>query len=476
MALMLVDYYKHQFEQFWAQGCRPSILFSATPLNKWAMEERKPGVELIDFRVRYSMPEQALGYARTIDSEVRRKVHNSCYETYIRTYFRNWKTQLRWRRSWLEINNHFEAAIQYYWNLIKWNDIKVAIFNDVPHLGSSVILYKICEAMGVVPVICGPSPFPNALWFSRRIEDLGIDDVVSDQTPLRFDIAERPVRPHYMKAKSRLSFVSLAGSLVHQASSIALKTASLGFLWNSVSYRKNIFKMKREFRLFVNQNRLNSAYTPFDPTQIYIYFPLQLQPEASTDVLGGSYGDQLLAIEELSRALPAHMLIYVKENPKQTAYMRDPSFYSRLLAIPQVRFISFEVSTSDLSRNAAAVAAIGGGTAGWEALQMGKPVVGFGCYWYRGLPGCFDWEDVRSTIAEKIDNFRFDRQALQESFRERCRHLWPGVLHKDFATAIPEYDPDIYLAAAVKSTLSYLRCIGFDPAGSPINQKSLIDA
>ena len=230
MALILVDYYKHQFDQFWAQGCRPRVLLSASPLNKWPAEERKPGVELIDFRVRFRMPED--GFAKTLDGDVRRKVHAACFETYIKTYFRDWGTQVGWEKSWLDINNHFEASLQYYWNLIERNSIRIAIFNDAPHLGSSIILYKLCEIMGVVPVVCMPSPFPNALWFGRGIEQLGVDSAISDQTPLRFDIADRPARPSYMKARARLPVGSLLGGLARQASSLLLKTVTLGFLWN----------------------------------------------------------------------------------------------------------------------------------------------------------------------------------------------------------------------------------------------------
>ena len=36
----------------------------------------------------------------------------------------------------------------------------------------------------------------------------------------------------------------------------------------------------------------------------YVYFPLHLQPEMSTDTNGGMFTDQLLALEKLSRVMP----------------------------------------------------------------------------------------------------------------------------------------------------------------------------
>ncbi len=105
---------------------------------------------------------------------------------------------------------------------------------------------------------------------------------------------------------------------------------------------------------------------------------------------------------------------------------------------------------------------------------MGKPVICFGYAWYRGLPGCFRWEDLEGAVEETIQKFCFDRAALQRGFQERCRLLWPGVWHKAYATAIPDYDTDAYLVKAVKSSLSYLRQIGFDAEGNPICEKHAV--
>ena len=365
-------------------------------------------------------------------------------------------------------HNKFEASVQYYWTLLHENGINVAIFNAIPHLGDAIILYRLCQAIGVTTIICAPCTFPNAFWLLRRIEDIGQDDIVCDQEPLLFDIVEKPARPFYMKARVRQPFVSLLAGISWQAVLIALKTVSLSFLWNPTPYRKNFFKLQSQYRFFLNQNRLRSAYSAFDPARNYVYFPLQKQPEASTDILGEAYGDQILAVEELSRVLQAEMLIYVKENPKQSSYMRDESFYQRLLAIPQVRFISIDVSTFELTQHAAAVAAVGGGTAGWEALQMGKPVMSFGLAWYRNMPGCFAFETVGSNLPQALQSFRFDRVALQREFHKRCRSFWPGILHVDYATTIPNYDPDASMVTAVKSILSYLEHAGFDPTGTPL--------
>ena len=48
----------------------------------------------------------------------------------------------------------------------------------------------------------------------------------------------------------------------------------------------------------------NKQCRPFDKKRKYVYFPLHVQPEMTTDTLGGIYEDQLLALERLDRILP----------------------------------------------------------------------------------------------------------------------------------------------------------------------------
>jgi len=122
------------------------------------------------------------------------------------------------------------------------------------------------------------------------------------------------------------------------------------------------------------------------PGEPYIYFPLHLQPELTTSALGGAYADQMLAIEALSSWLPKGYFIYLKENPKQTEKQRGPLFYKRLAALKNVRLLSRTENSIALIKGSVGVATVTG-TAGWEALFHGKPVLVFGLAWYRGFSG-----------------------------------------------------------------------------------------
>jgi len=125
-----------------------------------------------------------------------------------------------------------------------------------------------------------------------------------------------------------------------------------------------------------------------DLTKKYVYFPLHLQPEATTCPQGDVFVDQQLAIRIISASIPKDWLIYVKEYPGQLADGRNIGFYKDLLELKNLRFVKVSTVSAELIASSQAVATITG-TAGWEALFRGKPVLFFGHCYYQYAPGVF---------------------------------------------------------------------------------------
>lgn len=110
----------------------------------------------------------------------------------------------------------------------------------------------------------------------------------------------------------------------------------------------------------------------------YIYFPLQYQPEATSNPMGGDmYADQILPLNILSQSLPEDMKIYVKTHPEQLSLMRTRDYYTEIAKIPKVSLMKIETSTYELMRNAVAVASLTG-TALWECQFFGVSALAFG--------------------------------------------------------------------------------------------------
>ena len=160
----------------------------------------------------------------------------------------------------------------------------------------------------------------------------------------------------------------------------------------------------RLFPLFLLQARWRSrglrkfyasCVTSADYRRKYVYFALHLQPERTTMPEGGFFGDQLLAIDLLAKALPAGWRLYVKEHPCQFEsgdlrhrHFRDKDDYRKMLTYPNVRLIRAEENSEKLVKGSVCTATITGST-GWEGLVQGKACLVFAAPWYAPCQSCF---------------------------------------------------------------------------------------
>ena len=151
----------------------------------------------------------------------------------------------------------------------------------------------------------------------------------------------------------------------------------------------------------------------------------------TTDVLGGKYVDQLLAIEKLRNMLPDDWYIYVKENPKQKLYMRGRYFFERLSLIANVVFVDRTIDTYKLMESAQFVSTITG-TAAWEAITGGKNALIFGRVWFDHFPGIFRFEEIESI--QEILQYRISHDDIQKETNKLRRKLIKGYYKQDTLT------------------------------------------
>ncbi len=144
--------------------------------------------------------------------------------------------------------------------------------------------------------------------------------------------------------------------------------------------------LRRQINHNLIYNKL--AVTP-DITSKYIYFGLHMQPEKSTQPLGGEYDNQFLCATLLAQSIPDDWNIYIKEHPNQfnprklsNSNYRSKSFYKSLLNIEKVSLVPLSFSSDILISNAQLVATVTG-SIGWESLSAGKAVIAFGHAYYK---------------------------------------------------------------------------------------------
>lgn len=139
-----------------------------------------------------------------------------------------------------------------------------------------------------------------------------------------------------------------------------------------------------------------------DASETYWFYPLHLEPEAVVLYQAhGLYTNQIKLIENIAAQLPPGHFLYVKDHPHDIGY-RAAEDYKRLNAVPNIRLLPFNIPGKQVIRDARGVITITG-TAGFEAMLMGKPVVVFGRTFYSAQPGVVHLDhirDLRAALAE----------------------------------------------------------------------------
>ncbi len=176
----------------------------------------------------------------------------------------------------------------------------------------------------------------------------------------------RPLRPGYANRAGSPGLIRGIISLpFHCAKELAHGR------WPGLAAARVLFNLRIAWRRRLQRLSWRSASTDLPPS--FVYFPLHVDPEASTMVLSPWHTDQVAVIEALAKAAPAHMQVAVKEHRPMLG-RRPGGFYRQIASMPRVTLVDPALSTFDLIEKAQLVAVITG-TAAWEALLLRKPVL-----------------------------------------------------------------------------------------------------
>lgn len=141
------------------------------------------------------------------------------------------------------------------------------------------------------------------------------------------------------------------------------------------------------------------------PKGPFAYFPLHMDPEASTMVLAPMLTNQIAVAEALAKSLPMSMELVVKEHQPMVG-LRPPGFYDQIARLPGVRLMSPLADGPELVRRAALTATITG-TAAWEALLLGRPALTLGevpmSVLGEGLVQCGDLTALPQAVSRALD-------------------------------------------------------------------------
>lgn len=295
-----------------------------------------------------------------------------------------------------------------------------------------------------------------------------------EATDIHTKFTQSPSQPEYAlsrhKAFKNLNPIRLSLKVLKVISIFVFK-----FKFNRdarVHVARLLHQSMKEWRTFIFRD---SFHRNVPLNQKYIYFPLHVDPEASTMVMAHMHTDQTSVIEALSKSIPSDYILVVKEHLPMIG-SRPFGFYRRISRMPRVLIVSPEVNNFNLIRNAGMVAVITG-TAAFEAIQLKIPTLVIGASPYSCIINSVTSEPSLASLPKAIaEGLRSPKPSddhiqlylasiLSQSFRMNLDFIWGRYTDKPLADRIK-------VSAAIASWINRRRLESLSSNSSLINSSS----
>jgi len=249
---------------------------------------------------------------------------------------------------------------------------------------------------------------------------------------------EHPQRPtwHGRVAKSIRSVREKSLLNFYRDIAVGFISACLRVIRNRDQSKRHV-RYKHQFSNFLYNTRINLARRYFNENRFdkvdigsekYVFYPLHMDPEATTMILAPHLTDQRVVVDQLSVNIPLSHKLYVKEHHSMLG-RRPKGFYQLLKKNPNIKLLSPFEDTFALIRNASLVTVITG-TVGWESILMGKPVLVLGrCFFsnLRLVENCYDL----SRLSQKMKQLVYSKIDQNERY-SACRYLLSLIMKNSF--------------------------------------------
>ncbi len=308
-----------------------------------------------------------------------------------------------------------ENAFKYYSSIIleyfKNNEFNLVFFSHVPHSFFEVLFVQICKIKKIKVIFTRAFPIPGFYYFESDLFETTFDN---SRKNINLTKIHPAFNKFFKEAKSKYNLMTINKNIWVDYSLIKNMINSKNYFFLKLKYKtqrlslyffrciiinfKFFFKFLSDILLnnnFINlkkyyfieglfkKKELNSIQTKIKRTELekiflfsdlkkleliiqyfklckkinlkekYIFFPLWFQPSATTYPFAGKNIDYLNCIKKLSKSIPAHWKIYIKENPDifnlnrhawfKGSYVRNKNFYKNISRIKNVKLVSFDV-------------------------------------------------------------------------------------------------------------------------------------
>jgi hypothetical protein len=321
---------------------------------------------------------------------------------------------------------HFE----FWENVLIENDINL-VLTEGPGILSTSVLWLICDKLNIhflefTPVgISGRKNFRTS-WEDgiHNFEDYLKTIIIKTQSEEYLfaekyfcNMTERPEKPNYVgrelstgkKIKEGSSYWLFPGfpsfrKIVNYLLNYKNKKTLYNYYLKAGKKERYInwlvtalrTKRLRFFSIFEKSDKLTD--------EKFFLFPLHILNEWSDyPWMGLKYPNTIELIAKCSACLPLGTKLYVKEHPALFPG-KSIRFYKSVKNIRNVKLVGPYEDTFRLINKSQGIITLGG-TTGWEAYIMGKPVILLADSWYRFLEGIFriNNDEELASVLQKVD-------------------------------------------------------------------------
>ncbi|MGR2736825.1 hypothetical protein ACUY1T_00060 [Billgrantia sp. Q4P2] len=342
------------------------------------------------------------------------------------------------RPSWLKaasLQNPLDVPINYVANLYKFLDKTLQdkkpyfVFLYAVAGAPAFLLSQMCLARGILVLrpnatrigsltVIDTDPLGRLACIKNTFDNVSVDSLIYNKheswaQQYLEDYRCTPTLPEYKiyndKVRSKNKITKVLYGACRQTTKSFVKDGVRGLLsepvqrhWHATSLAwKRAFYKKDIFKNFAPDNYR------------WVYFPLHVDPEASTMVLSPWHTNQVAVIEALAKSLPADAILVVKEHLPMLG-VRPKGFYEIISKIPRVVLISplqkglWWVKKSSLT-------VVITGTAALEAIMLRKPALVIGDSPFLSIGDGIMHAPCLSQLHEKVDLALSMKPASDES-------------------------------------------------------------
>jgi hypothetical protein len=288
-----------------------------------------------------------------------------------------------------------QKKVVTFWRRIFEKISPIAVINEPIAIEVSEILYIECQRLSIKYIALSSFLAQDTLFFQQTPMNSSfgknLNDIVPDPNSLTLAenlsqmIHDGIFNPSYIKnLKPRMSASRVLDLIKPLLLEIYKRFRVKNKIILQLCYGDNTSLHAKSLLLLIKYILYSKRYNDLNnlpPDVDFYFYPMHYEPEASILYCAYLYDNQESLIENILKCIPENEFLVVKEHPNQPGVLLQSQFKNIKSKWPNLILLRSEIPASNIIKSCKALITLGG-TAGFEALTIGKSVINFGNIYY----------------------------------------------------------------------------------------------